>query len=131
MASNTYLHSEITSLIIRAFYTVFNTLGYGFLEKVYRNALVIELKKLGLIVLAEQIIEVYYAGEIIGVYVTDIIVNERVIIEIKTGEALCYDHECQLLNYLKATNIEVGILLNFGKKPEFKRKVFSKEFKSC
>ena len=120
-----YKHSDITAKIIKAFYIVYNKLGYGFLEKVYENALIIELKKLGLYSLQQHPIEVLYEGIKVGQYFADIIINNCIIIEIKTAESLCEEHEYQLINYLKATNIEVGLLLNFGKKPEFKRKVFS------
>lgn len=123
------MHSNITSEIIKAFYEVYNKLGYGFLEKVYQNALLIELRKLYLDCKAVYPIDVYYEGEKIGSYIADIIVENCVIVELKAAESLCEEHEAQLVNYLKATNIEVGILLNFGKKPSFKRKVFSKEYK--
>lgn len=124
-----YLHSNITSEIIKAFYEVHNKLGYGFLEKVYQNALLIELRKLYLDCKPVYPIDVYYEGEKIGSYIADIIVENCVIVELKAAGSLCEEHEAQLVNYLKATNIEVGILLNFGKKPYFKRKVFSKEYK--
>ena len=129
MASN-YLHSEITALIIKAFYIVYNRLGFGFLEKVYQNALVIELQKYDLVCEAHKPIDVYYDDCKVGLYYADIVVNNCIIIENKAAEAICEEHEAQLVNYLKATDIEVGMLLNFGKKPAFKRKVFSKEFKS-
>jgi GxxExxY protein len=128
MSSN-YLHSNITSEIIKAFYVVYNKLGYGFLEKVYQNALLIELRKLYLDCKPAYPIDVYYDDQKVGFYIADIIVDNCVIIEIKAAESLCEEHEAQLVNYLRATNIEVGILLNFGKKASFKRKVFSKEFK--
>jgi len=127
---NNYAHSEITELIIKAFFTVYNKLGYGFLEKVYENALVIELRKLGLYVLSQHQIKVFYDDEQVGFYVADLMVNDCVIVEIKAAENLCEEHEAQLTNYLKATETEVGLLLNFGKKPEFKRKVFSSEYKN-
>ena len=126
---NNYAHSEITELIIKAFFTVYNKLGYGFLEKVYENALVIELRKLGLYVLSQHQIKVFYDDEQVGFYIADLLVNDCVIVEIKAAENLCEEHEAQLTNYLKATEIEVGLLLNFGKNPEFKRKVFSAEYK--
>ncbi len=129
MADN-YKHSDITGIIIKAFYNVYNQLGYGFLEKVYENALLIELRKLGLECVAQYPIEVFYDDLKIGYYIADIIVNNCVIVEIKAAESLCEEHEAQLTNYLKATDIEVGLLLNFGKKIEFKRKVFSSEFKN-
>ncbi|HLG35934.1 MAG TPA: GxxExxY protein [Bacteroidia bacterium] len=127
---NNFAHSEITEQIIKAFFTVYNKLGYGFLEKVYENSLVIELRKLGLYVLPQHQIKVFYDDEQVGFYVADLLVNECVIVEIKAAECLCEEHEAQLTNYLKATEIEVGLLLNFGKKAEFKRKVFSSEYKN-
>jgi GxxExxY protein len=128
MADN-YKHSDITGLIIKAFYNVYNQLGYGFLEKVYENAMLIEIRKLGLECIAQHPIEVFYDDLKVGFYVADIVVNKNVIVEIKAAESLCEEHEAQLTNYLKATDIEVGLLLNFGKKIEFKRKIFSTEFK--
>ena len=124
-----YLHSNITSEIIKAFYEVYNKLGYGFLEKVYQNALLIELRKIYLDCKPAYPIDVYYEGQKIGFYIADIILENSVIIEIKAAESLCEEHEAQLVNYLRATDIEVGILLNFGKKLSFKRKVFSKQYK--
>jgi GxxExxY protein len=129
MMGKNYLHSDITEKAIRAFYLVYNNLGFGFLEKVYENAMVIELIKMGLFVKEQQPIKVFYEEKEIGFYIADIIINDCVILEIKAAEALCEEHEAQLLNYLKATEIEVGLLLNFGKKVELKRKVFSSEFK--
>jgi GxxExxY protein len=129
MADN-YQHSDITGIIIKAFYNVYNQLGYGFLEKVYENAMLIEIRKLGLECIAQRPIEVFYDHLKVGFYIADIVVNNCVIVEIKAAEAICEEHEAQLTNYLRATDIEVGLLLNFGKKIEFKRKVFSKEFKN-
>ncbi|MEO5790063.1 GxxExxY protein [Gelidibacter sp.] len=120
-----YKHSETTELIIKCFYNVYNQLGYGFLEKVYENAMFLELRNLGLFVEKQKRISVYYKQQQVGDYFADLIVSEAVIIEIKATESLCEEHEFQLINYLKATEIEVGILLNFGKKPQIKRKVFS------
>jgi len=128
MISN-YKYSEITDLIIKAYYMVYNKLGYGFLERVYENALLIELSKLGLKCIKQKPISVYYNGLIIGEYFADIIVNDVVIIELKAAETLCTERECQLVNYLKASDIEVGLLLNFGKEPQFKRKVLISEYK--
>ncbi len=125
-----YKYSDITDLIIKAYYKVYNKLGYGFLEKVYENAMMIELLSFNLICQRQQPISVYYNGMIIGEYFADIVVNDVVIIELKAAESLCPEHECQLINYLKATNIEVGLLLNFGKKPEIKRKVLTEEYKN-
>ena len=119
------LHANITDKILNAFYTVNNTLGFGFLEKVYENAMVIELQKLECQVQQQKQIHVFYDGKKVGDYYADLLVNDRVIVELKATETLCRDHEAQLLNYLKATDIEVGLLLNFGKKAEFRRKVFT------
>jgi GxxExxY protein len=120
-----YKHSELTEKIIKAFYKVYNTLGYGFLEKVYENALYIELEAIGFNIKNQEPIKVYYEGKEVGVYFADLIVNDIIIIELKATEYLIEENESQLINYLKATEMEVGLLLNFGKKPEVKRKVFS------
>ena len=120
-------HSDITEKIIKAYYSVYNSLGYGFLEKVYENSLIIELRKNGLFCSAQYPIEVFYDEQKVGQYFADIIVENCVIIELKAAESLCEEHEAQLTNYLKATYIEIGLLLNFGKQPEFKRKIFSNE----
>ncbi|RJQ60546.1 MAG: GxxExxY protein [Stygiobacter sp.] len=124
------LHEEITSQIIKAFYKVNNTLGFGFLEKVYENAMKLELMNLGLKVEQQKNIRVYYEGKEIGDYYADLLVNDCVIVELKVADVLCEEHEAQLINYLKATKIEVGLLMNFGKKAEFRRKIFSNENKS-
>lgn len=119
------LHSEITGTILECFFKVYNTMGYGFLEKVYERALVIELQSAGLSCAAQLPIKVFYEGEEVGEYFADILVEDVVIIELKAAEGLREEHEFQLINYLKATDVEVGILLNFGKKPQYKRKIFS------
>jgi GxxExxY protein len=123
--NDNYKHSEITDKILRCFYNVYNKLGYGFLEKVYENALLIEFRKIGLKAQKQFPIKVTYDDIEVGNYFADIIVEELVIIELKAAEGLIEEHENQLVNYLKATEIEVGLLLNFGKTPQFKRKVFS------
>ena len=119
-----YKHSDLTEKIIGAFYAVYSALGYGFLESVYEKALMIELKKHGLNAQAQYPIVVYYDGQQVGEYFADIIVDELVILEIKAVKMLATEHEAQLLNYLKATPYEVGLLLNFGPKPETKRRSF-------
>ncbi len=124
-----YLHSELTGKIIKAFYNVYNELGYGFLEKVYEKAMLIELDGLGLECSAQHSIKVYYDGHEVGEYYADILVENKVIIELKSADGLREEHEAQLLNYLRATNVEVGLLLNFGKKPEHKRKLFENRLK--
>lgn len=123
-------HEELTEKIIKAFYKVYNTLGYGFLEKVYLNALLIELVKMGLDVTKEKRVLVYYEGQVVGDYNADLTVENVVICELKTSEQLYEGDENQLINYLKATEIEVGLLLNFGKRPEVRRKVYDNERKS-
>ena len=128
-SASLYKHSELTEQIIGAFYDVYSKLGYGFLEDIYGKALVIELKKRGLIPDIEQPIEVYYEGQLIGKYYADVVVNNLVIVELKSVKALVTEHEAQLLNYLKATPYEVGLLLNFGPKPETKRRSFDNDRK--
>lgn len=118
-------HQDVTDGIIGAFYQVNNTLGYGFLEKVYENALCYELRQRGYMVAAQTPVTVWYQGVSVGAYFADIIVNQYVIVELKCGTTLNPAHEAQLLNYLKATDIEVGLLLLFGPAPQIKRKVFS------
>jgi len=119
-----YKHSELTETIIGAFFAVYNALGYGFLEKVYANALKLELERRGLKVQQEFPIVVKYLGQTVGEYYADLVVNDLVIVEIKATRTLLQEHEAQLLNYLKATPYEVGLLLNFGPKPEQKRRSF-------
>jgi len=121
--------SDITGQVIKAFYTVYNALGYGFLERIYENAMLIELRRLRLAVISQAGIDVYYAGSHIGQYSADLLVNDQVLIELKAARTLLPEHEAQLLNYLKATPYEVGLLLNFGPKPQIKRKVYDNERK--
>ncbi len=123
------LHSDITEKIICAFYQVYNTLGYGFLEKIYENAMMIELKKIGFDAAQQRHISVYYNGYVVGDYYADILVNDLVILELKAAEGLREEHLAQLKNYLKATDKEIGLLLNFGKKAEFKRVIFTNDQK--
>lgn len=129
MAQTPILYAELTDKIINGFYHVYNTLGYGFLEKVYRNAMKVWLERAGLRVEKEVPIAVYFEGEVVGDYFADLIVERKVILEIKTAEGLCKANENQVLNYLRATNIEVGLVLNFGLKPEFRRKLFTNDRK--
>ena len=122
-------HEQITEKIIQAFYKVYNTLGYGFLEKVYENAMFIELVAMGFKVEKQKKILVYYFGSIVGDYNADLIIENTITVELKANECLVEENENQLINYLKATNIEVGLLLNFGKKPHIKRKIFDNDKK--
>ena len=130
MNKENFKHTDITNLILKGFFNVYNKLGFGFLEKVYEHALLIELRKLGLSVINQFPIKVHYDNIEVGNYFADLIVNDAVIVEIKAAEGLVEEHEAQLVNYLKAIEIEVGLLLNFGKTPQFKRKVFSAEYKT-
>lgn len=123
------LYKETTEAILRAFYTVYNTLGYGFLEKVYENALAHELAKQGLQVRKQMPIQVYYDGQVMGKYFADLLVEEQVIVELKAAEGIIPRHGAQLLNYLKATDIEVGLVLNFGPEPKFQRKILTQDRK--
>jgi len=120
--------NEITRKIIRAYYNVYNTLGYGFLEKVYENAMIIELPRVGLHGHRQVPIEVMYLEQKVGFYIADIIVENLVIVELKVSEALRPEHEAQLLNYLQATNKEYGLLLNFGVNPEIRRKIWTNQY---
>ncbi len=124
------LYEEKTELIIKAFYKVYNTLGYGFLEKVYHNAFLLELDNSGFDLKSQFPVKVNYEGEQVGEYYADIVVDDCIIIENKAAEALREEHEYQLINYLKATEMEVGLLFNFGKTPSFRRKYFTNERKS-
>lgn len=123
------LYEEQTEKIIKAFYDVYNGLGYGFLEKVYENALRIELQKMGLNVVQQQPIRVYYNGEVVGEYFADLIVERKVILELKAVKKIGDQHVAQLINYLKATDAQVGLILNFGPEPTFARKIFTNEGK--
>ena len=121
------LYEDKTELIIKCFYKVYNSLGYGFLEKVYENALIIELKKEGLHCLQQMPVKVFYEEAEVGLYFSDIIVDNAVILELKAGDGeIIKEYESQLQNYLKATEYEVGLVLHVGVKPSFKRKIFTK-----
>ena len=124
-----FKHQDITDKTLKAFYNVYNALGFGFLEKVYENSMIIELKSLGLNCVRQKPISVYFKDKCVGEYFADIIVEDCVILELKAAEVIVEEHEAQLLNYLKATELEVGLLLNFGKKPQFKRQIFENKFK--
>lgn len=119
-----YKHEELTAEIIQAFYEVYNELGFGFLENVYQNALYFELINRGFKVESQKTIKVYYQKQLVGKYKADLLINELIILELKAVDYLAEEHGQQLINYLKATDKEVGLLLNFGMKPEIRRKVF-------
>ena len=118
-------HSDITDKILHVFFKkVYHQLGYGFLEKVYENAMVLELRRMGLRVEQQVPINVYYGDAVVGVYYADLVVEDAVLVELKAAKSIDPAHEAQLLNYLRATPYEVGLLLNFGPKASFKRKSF-------
>lgn len=124
-----YPHKELTGVIIKKAYSVYNYLGFGFLESVYEKTLSSELKKHDLDIKHQVPIKVFYKKEKIGDFRADMIVNGSVIVEIKAVESLHERHEVQLINYLSATEIEIGLLINFGEKIEIKRKIFSNKRK--
>ncbi|WP_396143197.1 GxxExxY protein [Flavobacterium sp.] len=123
------LHKDLTDVILKTFYEVYNELGYGFLEKVYQNSLLIELRNKGLNVIPQKKIKVFYRGNEVGEYFADLIVEDKVVLELKAVEYIVEEFENQLLNYLKGTDCEVGLLLNFGKKPEFRRRIYENKRK--
>jgi GxxExxY protein len=114
-------HSSITDAIIGAFYEVYNEMGQGFLESVYREALAYMLTAKGFSAEQEKAVTVRFRGKTVGIFRTDLLVHNSVIVELKCARALDSAHEAQLLNYLKATEFEVGMLLNFGHRPQFRR----------
>jgi len=117
-------HGLLTDKILRVFYDVYNELGHGFLESVYHRSLVLALQSVGLTVRSRVDIPVWFRGNQVGHFVADVLVEDCVLLELKAARTLDSSHRAQLLNYLRATEIEVGLLLNFGEKPEFKRLIF-------
>jgi GxxExxY protein len=124
-----YKHSELTQRIIRVFYDVYNALGYGFLEKVYENAFALRLRSCGMSAQQQRPISVYFDGCVVGEYFADLVVDDLILVELKAANELTAEHEAQLLNYLRATKYEVGLLLNFGPKPRVTRKMFENRLK--
>jgi len=124
---NTYKHHKLTRKIIRAYYDVYNELGTGFLESVYEKAMFMVIRDdFGLDVVTQKAIKVRFRNIVVGNYQADLLVEEKVIIELKAVSKLLPEHKAQLINYLKATDVELGLLMNFGDKPEFKRFIFDK-----
>ena len=123
------LHSELTGRIIAAFRQVHASLGAGFLEKVYENALCIELRGAGLEVRQQCPVEVYYRGSLVGNFIADLIVEGAVIVEVKAVDALSSAHEIQVVNYLRATTLEVGLLVNFRHALQFRRLILTNDHK--
>ena len=124
------LYKEISKPILQVFYDVYNQLGYGFLEKVYQNAMYFELKSQGYKVEAQKQIKVYFKNQLVGEFYADLLIEDTIIVELKACEYLISSHVAQLMNYLKATKIEVGLILNFGESPDFKRLVYTNNRKS-
>ena len=122
-------HSTVTEKIIGVFYDLYNELGYGFLESTYAEAMVIALHQSGLSAIREVPVPVWFRGKKVGQYLTDMVVENAVLLELKAARSLESAHEAQLLHYLRATEIEVGLLLNFGLRPQFRRLLFDNERK--
>ena len=122
-------HSDLSDKIIKVFYEIHNELGYGFSERVYQKAFGIALRQIGLKVEEQLPIKIYFRGQEIGEYFSDMVVNDVILIELKAVGQIVEEHEAQLLNYLKSTKIEVGYVMNFGKSAVFKRKVLDNERK--
>lgn len=117
------LDAELSERIIGCFFTVYNELGSGFLESVYENSLTLLLREAGIGVVQQAPLRVDFRGSTVGEFRADLLVEGRLIVEVKAVQRLATAHEVQLVNYLKATGIHVGLLLNFGPKAEFKRRV--------
>ena len=122
-------HEEITENIIGVLYEVYNELGDGFLESVYEQSMAIALSEAGLQVVRQAPISVHFRGQVVGDFRADLLVNNQVIVELKAARAIERVFEAQIMNYLRATNVEVGLLMNFGPKPEFKRFIYDNERK--
>src|SRR5688572_2564378 len=125
-----FRHSELTKAIIGCFYDVYNELGFGFIESVNENSLCIALRANGFVVHQQIAIPVWFRGKQVGDFDADVMINRLILLELKTARGIESAHLAQLMNYLKATEIEVGLLLNFGPKPEFKRVVFGNDRKA-
>jgi GxxExxY protein len=123
-------HSELTERVLGVFYDVYNELGHGFLESVYEEAMAIALTQAGLAVQRQLPLKVTFRGAVVGDFRPDLLVAKTVLLELKAGRVLDPLHEAQLLNYLRATEIEIGLLLNFGPQPQFKRLVFTNSRKT-
>ncbi|HET9180537.1 MAG TPA: GxxExxY protein [Candidatus Angelobacter sp.] len=124
-----YKHSKLADTVIGVFYEVYNELGFGFIESVYRNALQLALIEKGLAVEPEKPTSVYFRGKKVGDFRADLIVNDLVLLELQTAEAIAIAHEAQPLNYLRSTTLELGLILNFGPKPQVRRLLFDNDRK--
>lgn len=116
-----YKHSELTETIIGVFYEVYNELGFGFLESVYRNSLRLALLEKGLSVEQEVAVSVFFRGHNVGDFRADLVINGAILVELKTADHIVAAHESQVLNYLRSTTLELGLILNFGPKPQVRR----------
>lgn len=124
---NTYQYHKLTRKIIKGYYEVYNELGTGFLESVYENAMIFVLRNdLSLKVKSQAPIKVSFRDKIVGTFKADLLVENKVIVELKAVSQIRKEHKAQLINYLKATKIELGLLMNFGEEPEFKRFIYNK-----
>jgi GxxExxY protein len=126
-----YKHSELTETVIGVFYDVYNELGFGFLESVYRKALRLALVEQGLAVSSEFPVSVFFRGVNVGDFRADLVVNELILLELKTTESIVRAHEAQVLNYLRSTRFELGLILNFGPRPQVRRLVLDNERKQA
>lgn len=124
-------HEEITEKVIGIFYDVYNELGHGFLEAVYRESMVVALRQARLNVEKEVLLPVYFRGVTVGEYRADLVVENKVVVELKTARAIDSTHEAQTLHYLKSTDMEIALLFNFGIKAQFRRLIFSNENKKA
>ena len=125
-----YKYKELTEKIINGLYTVYNELGYGFLESVYEKAMIIVLAEQGLNVKSQVEIDVFFRNQNVGIFRADLVINDSIIVELKAVKQIQDIHKAQILNYLKATKYEIGLLLNFGKKPRVKRYIFDNQRKA-
>jgi len=122
-------HAELTDKIIGVYYDVYNELGYGFLESVYEESMAMALGEVGLQAQRQVAVPVLFRGHQVGDFRADLLVEHKVLLELKAARTLDRSHEAQLLHYLRATEIEIGLLLNFGEKPQFRRLLFDNERK--
>ena len=129
MESHSLKHEELTEKIIGIFYDVYNELGYGFLESVYEESLLIALREAGLEIKSQVPVPVWFRRHSVGEFRADVLVENAVMLELKSARSLDAAHEAQLLHYLKSTEVEIGLLLNFGVRPQFRRLLFDNERK--
>jgi GxxExxY protein len=129
VANAQFKHKELTEKVIGVYFDVYNELGFGFLESVYHKSMLIALREAGLTAETQVALPVFFRGHLVGDFLADILVERAVILELKAADDLASAHDSQLLNYLRATECEVGLLLNFGPKPKFKRLAFANERK--